>query len=39
MLSKEEIAAIVDDYDRMKLRIGMTASHSALDICDCAIEE
>ena len=39
MLSKEEIAAIVDDYDRMKLRIGMTASHSALDICDGAIEE
>ena len=39
MLSKEEIGAIVDDYDRMKLRIGMTASHSALDICDGAIEE
>jgi 5-formaminoimidazole-4-carboxamide-1-(beta)-D-ribofuranosyl 5'-monophosphate synthetase len=39
MLSKDEIAAIVDDYDRMKLRIGMTASHSALDICDGAIEE
>jgi 5-formaminoimidazole-4-carboxamide-1-(beta)-D-ribofuranosyl 5'-monophosphate synthetase len=39
MLSKDEIAAIVEDYDRMKLRIGMTASHSALDICDGAIEE
>ena len=39
MLSKEEISTIVDDYDRMKLRIGMTASHSALDICDGAIEE
>ena len=39
MLSKDEIAGIVDEYDRMKLRIGMTASHSALDICDGAIEE
>ena len=39
MLSKEDIASIVEDYDRMKLRIGMTASHSALDICDGAIEE
>ena len=39
MISNDEIAAIVEDYDRMKLRIGMTASHSALDICDGAIEE
>ena len=39
MISKDEIAGIVEDYDRLKLRIGMTASHSALDICDGAIEE
>ena len=39
MLSKDNIAELVEDYDRMKLRIGMTASHSALDICDGAIEE
>jgi len=39
MLSKDDIAELVEDYDRMKLRIGMTASHSALDICDGAIEE
>ena len=39
MISKDDIAKIVEDYDRMKLRIGMTASHSALDICDGAIEE
>lgn len=39
MVSHDEIAAIIDDYDRLKLRIGMTASHSALDICDGAIEE
>jgi 5-formaminoimidazole-4-carboxamide-1-(beta)-D-ribofuranosyl 5'-monophosphate synthetase len=39
MISKDEISAIVEEYDRLKLRIGMTASHSALDICDGAIEE
>ncbi|HIG03508.1 MAG TPA: formate--phosphoribosylaminoimidazolecarboxamide ligase family protein [Candidatus Poseidoniales archaeon] len=39
MLNQDDIAAIVEDYDRMKLRIGMTASHSALDICDGSIEE
>ncbi len=39
MINQEEIAAIIDDYNRLKLRIGMTASHSALDICDGAIEE
>ena len=39
MLSKDNIAELVEDYDLMKLRIGMTASHSALDICDGAIEE
>ena len=39
MIGKDDIAAIVEEYDRLKLRIGMTASHSALDICDGAIEE
>ena len=39
MIGKSDIAAIVEEYDRLKLRIGMTASHSALDICDGAIEE
>ena len=39
MLSKDNIAELVENYDLMKLRIGMTASHSALDICDGAIEE
>ena len=39
MVSHDEIATIIEDYDRLKLRIGMTASHSALDICDGAIEE
>jgi 5-formaminoimidazole-4-carboxamide-1-(beta)-D-ribofuranosyl 5'-monophosphate synthetase len=39
MIGQSDIAAIVEEYDRLKLRIGMTASHSALDICDGAIEE
>ena len=39
MIGKDEITAIIEDYDRLKLRVGMTASHSALDICDGAIEE
>ena len=39
MIGKDEIAGIIEDYDSLKLRVGMTASHSALDICDGAIEE
>jgi len=39
MISRDKIAGIIEEYDRLKLRIGMTASHSALDICDGAIEE
>ncbi|MBT4059913.1 MAG: formate--phosphoribosylaminoimidazolecarboxamide ligase family protein [Euryarchaeota archaeon] len=39
MIEASDISEILTDYDRMKLRIGMTASHSALDICDGAIEE
>ena len=39
MINQDEIAAIIEGYDSLKLRIGMTASHSALDICDGAIEE
>ena len=39
MIEQSEIKAILEDYDQLKLRIGMTASHSALDLCDGAIEE
>ena len=39
MIGSDDIQSILEDYDRLKLRIGMTASHSALDICDGAIEE
>ncbi|PXF21371.1 MAG: 5-formaminoimidazole-4-carboxamide-1-(beta)-D-ribofuranosyl 5'-monophosphate synthetase, partial [Methanobacteriota archaeon] len=39
MITHDEITEILTEYERLKLRIGMTASHSALDICDGAIEE
>ncbi len=39
MIDRSDINEILGEYDRLKLRIGMTASHSALDICDGAIEE
>lgn len=39
MIQQSEIKTILEDYDQLKLRIGMTASHSALDLCDGAIEE
>ena len=39
MIGSDEIRSIIEEYDQLKLRIGMTASHSALDICDGAIEE
>ena len=39
MITQQDIGGILEDYDQLKLRIGMTASHSALDICDGAIEE
>ena len=39
MIDQQDIRVILEDYDQLKLRIGMTASHSALDICDGAIEE
>ncbi len=39
MIGTDDIGAILEEYDQLKLRIGMTASHSALDICDGAIEE
>ncbi|PXF23149.1 MAG: 5-formaminoimidazole-4-carboxamide-1-(beta)-D-ribofuranosyl 5'-monophosphate synthetase [Methanobacteriota archaeon] len=39
MITQDDISDVLLEYDRLKLRIGMTASHSALDICDGAIEE
>ncbi|MCK4614946.1 MAG: formate--phosphoribosylaminoimidazolecarboxamide ligase family protein [Thermoplasmata archaeon] len=39
MLSRPEVQEIVSGYDKDRIKIGMIASHSALDACDGAIEE
>ncbi|MDD4308028.1 MAG: formate--phosphoribosylaminoimidazolecarboxamide ligase family protein [Thermoplasmata archaeon] len=39
MIDRSDIQDIVTRYDRKKIHVGMTASHSALDVCDGAAEE
>ena len=41
MIDRKEIKGIVEDYytHTDKIKIGVIASHSGLDICDGAIEE
>ncbi len=39
MIAREKIFKIVDEYDLSKAKMGMVASHSALDVCDGAVEE
>jgi len=39
MLSRQEIAKELEKYDFSKAKIGMVASHSALDVCDGAKDE
>jgi 5-formaminoimidazole-4-carboxamide-1-(beta)-D-ribofuranosyl 5'-monophosphate synthetase len=39
MLDRDEIIDIVKKYDPEEVKIGMVASHSALDVCDGAVEE
>ena len=39
MISRERIFEVVDGYDLKNAKIGMVASHSALDVCDGAVEE
>ncbi len=39
MLSRDRVFQIVDGYDLKKAKIGVVASHSALDVCDGAVEE
>lgn len=39
MLNREDIVGTLDEYDLSKAKIGMIGSHSALDVCDGAIEE
>jgi 5-formaminoimidazole-4-carboxamide-1-(beta)-D-ribofuranosyl 5'-monophosphate synthetase len=39
MIEKDEIKEVLKEYDLGKAKLGMIASHSALDVCDGAIEE
>jgi 5-formaminoimidazole-4-carboxamide-1-(beta)-D-ribofuranosyl 5'-monophosphate synthetase len=39
MIERSDIAKIVKDYETAKVKIGVIASHSALDTCDGAVEE
>lgn len=39
MIDVKKIREIVGSYDLSKLRIGVIASHSALDVCDGAVED
>ncbi len=39
MIERKEIIDLLSDYDLNKTTIGVLASHSALDVCDGAVEE
>ena len=39
MISRERIFEVVGGYDLNNAKVGMVASHSALDVCDGAVEE
>src|SRR5467141_2862933 len=39
MIEREEIVQVLEGYDPSKIRIATIGSHSALDVCDGAIEE
>ena len=39
MIERKQILDVLDRYELDKIKIGMIASHSALDVCDGAIEE
>ncbi len=39
MIDRSKIQKIVSEYDTSKIKVGMIASHSALDVCDGAVEE
>ena len=39
MIDRKEIQEIASGYDTDKLKVGMVASHSALDVCDGAVAE
>jgi 5-formaminoimidazole-4-carboxamide-1-(beta)-D-ribofuranosyl 5'-monophosphate synthetase len=39
MIEREQIQEVLKEYDLSKAKLGMIASHSALDVCDGAAEE
>ncbi len=39
MIARKEITGVLSEYDLDKTTIGVLASHSALDVCDGAVEE
>ena len=39
MIDREKVIAALEGYDLGKAKVGMVASHSALDVCDGAVEE
>ena len=39
MLERKEILEVLESYDLEKVKIGVVGSHSALDVCDGAVEE
>jgi len=39
MIDRNEITSILSDYDADNIKIGLVASHSALDTCDGAVDE
>lgn len=39
MIDRKEITSILDEYETDNVKIGLVGSHSALDVCDGAIEE
>ena len=39
MIDRDSILGVLEGYDLEKAKVGMVASHSALDVCDGAVEE
>jgi 5-formaminoimidazole-4-carboxamide-1-(beta)-D-ribofuranosyl 5'-monophosphate synthetase len=39
MIARSSVHQLLKDYDYEKIKIGVLASHSALDVCDGAVEE
>ena len=39
MIDRKVVQEIVKDYDLDKVKLGVVASHSALDTCDGSVEE